>query len=206
MTNRTGLHFLRKGDVNSRNKRVEEAFETKGMVHGSLRLGFQHAMILNSPHGSSTELVLYTHLIHLIVVNSSPSPPHNPWKMFIVLNSHFPKLIILFLFRNTSPSLLGFSGMCAYWFACRKTYKNLFVRGYWDMFFWNLFLDLLLQTDLTNGRGVLVLGVLSFISYPASFIRTSLIVSSLCSADIFTETLPSNFSHKMGFPFERGIC
>ena len=58
------------------------------------------------------ELVLYSHLMHFIVVNSSSSPPYNPWKTFIVLNSHFPKLIILvlFLFIHTLPGLSGFSG------------------------------------------------------------------------------------------------
>lgn len=72
------------------------------------------------------------------------------------------------------------------------------------MFFPHL---LLLQTDLTNGLGVLVLGELALISHPASLIRTSLIVSSfyLCSADIFADSLPSNFSPTTRFPFEPRI-
>lgn len=68
------------------------------MACASLRLRSQCAMILNPHKEPSMELVLYTCLMHFIVVNSSLSPPHNPWKVFIVLNSHFPKLIIVFLF------------------------------------------------------------------------------------------------------------
>lgn len=64
------------------------------------------------------------------------------------------------------------------------------------MFFPNLILDLLLQTYLTNGLNFLVLGELTLISYQNSFIRTSLTTFSccLCSADMFAETLPGNFS------------
>lgn len=157
----------------------------------------------------NTEMVLYIHLMMFIVVNSLLLPPPQSFKNVIVFNSHFPKLIILFLFIDSLPSLVRFfKNVCqAYWFACMKTYENLFARGYCDMFFLNLFLDFVLQTYLTNGLGVLVLGELSLISYEASFIRASHIVFSccLCSADIFAETLPSNFSHMMGFPFEPRI-
>lgn len=62
----------------------------------------------------------------------------------------------------------------------------------------------LLQADLTNGLGVFVLGEPALISYPASLIRTGLIVSSFCpcSADIVAETLPSNFSPTTRLPLE----
>lgn len=76
------------------------------------RLGSQGAVIVQPCMEPSRAGPLYSGM-KFIAVDSSSSLLHNPYKIFIVFNSHFSKLIISFLFINSLPGLSGFPGTYA---------------------------------------------------------------------------------------------